>query len=170
MSYTNLIVGGNSKFGQILREYLPGNYLDRKQFDLFKPNFETFDNLSVEHVIFLAKSRSRDFREVGKVCDTVFSLLDKIDYKHAWVFTSGMGTYSGSDNDQHLIYSAEKMLINFISYKKNFSQHRIHVIHPGHMDQIDVYRNMVQKFLLLLDEPPSENLIWYLPEQKYIPF
>lgn len=166
----NLIIGKNSNFGKILEQHLPGSYLGRDQFDLLNPNWSQFDNLSVDNVIFLTKGNPRNFVDVGKICDSVFSLLDRVQHQTAWIFTSGMGTYHGSRNTEHLLYSAEKMLINFIAYKKNHGHNHIRIIHPGHMDRPEIYLERVQDFLELLEDPPSKNLIWSLSDRKYIPF
>jgi hypothetical protein len=114
----NLIIGSNSRFGKILIESLPGTYLGRQDFDLLNPNFDQFKNTIVDNVIFLSKGNSKNFSDAGKVCDSMFYLLDTIKYNTAWIFTSGLGTYGGSKNYDSLFYSAEKALINFVAYKK----------------------------------------------------
>jgi hypothetical protein len=167
---SNLIIGSNSKFGKILKEILPGTYLNKQEFDLLNPKFEQFKNITVDNVIFLSKGNSKNFSDVGKVCDSIFGLLDHVEYKTAWVFTSGLGTYIESKNNNHVFYSAEKMLINFVAYKKNHSTNNIKIIHPGHMETLESYQAMVNAFVELLNNPPMKNLIWSLPCKSYIPF
>lgn len=166
----NLIIGGNSRFGKILVKSLPGTYLSRQDFDLLDPDFNQFKNTTVDNVIFLSKGNSMNFSNAGKVCDSMFHLLDIIKYNTAWIFTSGLGTYGGSKNQDSLFYSAEKALINFVAYKKNNGLGNIKIIHPGHMDTEDTYQNMVDEFLKLLNNPPLKNSIWSLPKKTYIPF
>ena len=166
----NLIIGSNSRFGKILVKSLTGTYISRQDFDLLNPDFDQFKNITVDHVIFLSKGNSKNFSDAGKVCDSMFYLLDIIKYNTAWIFTSGLGTYGGSKNYDSLFYSAEKALINFIAYKKNNGPGNIKIIHPGHMETEDTYQNMVNAFLELLNNPPSKNLIWSLPKKTYIPF
>lgn len=167
---TNLVLGSSSKFGTILSHKLPGIYLNRQQFDLLQPSFVQFDNMSVDNLIVLTKGNATTFGQAGIVVDSVSRLLDTVQYKTAWIFTSGLGTYGGSKNNSYIHYSSEKMLLNFVCYKKNFDGHNIKLVHPGHMDSDESYTHMVDKFLLLLDRPPEKNLIWSLTSNSYIPF
>ena len=166
----NLVLGSSSKFGTILAHKLPGIYLNRHQFDLLQPNFVQFDNMSVDNLIVLTRGNATTFGQAGIVADSVSKLLDTVQYKTAWLFTSGLGTYGGSKNNSYIHYSTEKMLLNFVCYKKNFDGHNIKLLHPGHMDSDESYADMVDKFMQLLDNPPEKNLIWSLPGSSYIPF
>lgn len=167
---TNLILGGNSRFGKILKNYLPGIYLTRQEFDLSAPNFDQFNALVVDNIIFLIASEASSFQQVGKNCDSMFKLLDIVKYNTAWIFTSGHGTFNGSKNNKYVYYSAEKMLLNFVAFKKNHKNYNIKIIHPGHMDTVEDYTNMVDKFLQLIGNPPGKNLIWSLTKNSYIPY
>ena len=73
----------------------------------------------VENIIFLTKSDATNFQQVGQSCDSVFRLINKIEYQTAWIFTSGLGTFIGIKNSDHICYSAEKALLNFFAFKKN---------------------------------------------------
>ena len=167
---TNLILGADSKFGKILKNHLPGTYLTRQEFDLSDPNFNQFDDLIIDNIICLIASNSKSFQQIGKNCDSMFKLLDTIKYNTAWIFTSGLGTFNGSKNNEYVYYSAEKMLLNFVSFKKNHKTCKIQIIHPGHMDTVEEYSEMVIKFLQLMDNPPNKNLIWSLAKNSYIPY
>jgi hypothetical protein len=167
---TNLILGADSKFGKILKNHLPGIYLTRQEFDLSNPNFDQFDALTIDNIICLIASNSKSFQQIGKNCDSIFKLLDTIKYNTAWIFTSGLGTFNGSKNNEHVYYSAEKMLLNFVSFKKNYKTCNIKIIHPGHMATVEEYSDMVNKFLQLMGKPPDKNLIWSLAKNSYIPY
>ena len=117
----NLVLGSSSKFGKMLEHKLPGIYLNRHQFDLLQPNFVQFDNMSVDNLIVLTKGNATTFGQAGIVADSVSKLLDTVQYKTAWVFTSGLGTYGGSKNNLYIHYSTEKMLLNFVCYKKTLT-------------------------------------------------
>jgi hypothetical protein len=167
---TNLIVGANSRFGKILKTHLPGTYLNRQEFDLLDPEFDQFKSLTVDNIILLTASNLNSFQQVGKYCDNFFELLDIVKHNTAWAFTSGVGTFHGSKNTDHLYYSAEKMLLNFVAFKKNYGTHNIKIIHPGHMATVEDYITTVDKFLKLMDNPPDKNLIWSLAKNSYIPY
>jgi hypothetical protein len=167
---TNLIFGANSRFGKVLKNHLPGIYLTRDDFDLLAPKFEQFESMVVENIIFLTKSDATNFQQVGQSCDSVFRLINQIEYQTAWIFTSGLGTYIGSKNSDHICYSAEKALLNFVAFKKNHKNNNIKIIHPGHMGTDEEYQLMVDKFLKLMSAPPEKNLIWSLDKNSYIPY
>jgi hypothetical protein len=165
---SNLILGANSNFGKLLKTKLPGTYLARQDFNLLTPEFAQFASVDVDNVIFLTKSNATTFAQVGKSCDTVFTLLDTIKYNTAWIFTSRLGTFGGSKNNEHVYYASEKMLLNFISFKKNHANYNIKIIHPGHMGTVEEYTNMVNNFVQLIDNPPDKNFIWCLAKKSYI--
>lgn len=167
---TNLILGANSRFGKKLKNHLPGIYLTREEFNLLSPTFEQFNSMVVENIIFLTTSNASNFQQVGKSCDSIFRLINQIKYQTVWIFTSGLGTYHGSKNNDHIYYSSEKMLLNFIAFKKNFNNSNIKIIHPGHMETDDEYQSKVDKFLKLMPNPPEKNLIWSLDKNSYIPY
>jgi hypothetical protein len=167
---SNLILGSNSKFGKILKDKLPGVYLNKQQFDLLQPDFSCVKIESVDNLIILARGGAQNFAQAGTIADTVSKLISTVKYNTAWVFTSGLGTYAGSKNNSYIPYSVEKMLLTFVSYKKNFDGHNIKIINPGHMDSDQSYSIAVDKFLLLLDNPPDKNLIWSLSKNSYVPF
>jgi hypothetical protein len=124
----------------------------------------------VDNIIFLTASNASSFQQVGKNCDSVFKLLDIVKYNTAWIFTSGLGTFSGSKNYENVYYSTEKMLLNFVAFKKNHTTHNIKIIHPGHMSTVEEYANTVNNFLQLMGDPPNKNLIWSLARNSYIPY
>ncbi len=169
MIQDNLIIGKNSKFGQELIKVLPGNYLSKQDLDL--RNFDiTPYNAKYNNLIILAKGNSDSITSAGKFVDGIISILDSLEYNTAWLFTSGMGTYQGSKNNDLVYYSAEKCLINFVAYKRNFTKKNIVLIQPGRMDLPDEYQARVKLFLKLLETPPIKNLIWDLSNSKYIPY
>ena len=167
---TNIIIGANSKLAKQLTQFVDGQYLSKEQFNLHNPTFEQFNNIDIDHLIILAKSRSQNLKEVGIVADSVYKLLTTTKYNHAWVFTSGMGTYWGSNNSDYFMYSCEKMLLTFISYKQNFIKDNIHVLNPGYMGSDSDYANIAKKFSDLLLNPPEKNLIWSLSTSSYNPY
>jgi hypothetical protein len=165
----NIILGSGSKLAKHLTQYVPGRYVSKQEFNLLEPNFSQFDT-DIDNLIILAKSNSQNLRDVGIAADTVYKLLTTLKYKHAWLFTSGLGTFHGSKNNDFFMYSAEKMLLNFISYKRNFVKNNIHLIHPGHMETDSDYANTAKKFAELLLTPTEKNLIWSLTKSSYIPY
>lgn len=164
----NLVIGGSSRFGKELEKCWPAKYLSSKELNLHNYSLTDWDSVDYDNVVILSKSGSNSIVEVAKFVEGIFQLLNNIHYNKAWIFTSGMGTFQNSKNNQHMTYSAEKMLLNFISYKKNFKDHKIILIQPGQMITVEEYQHRVQDFLKLLDNPPSKNLIWDLSKNCYM--
>jgi hypothetical protein len=170
MITTNLVIGGSSRFGKELSNFLPGEYLSKQQLDLRRFNVTPYTKQNYNNLIILSKGNSDSVVEAGSFIDGVIKLLDSLTYKNAWIFTSGMGTYQVSKNNESFYYSIEKNLLNFISYKRNFVKKNIILIQPGRMDSIEEYQEKTKLFLQLLDNPPDKNLIWDLSNNRYMPY
>ena len=165
----NLIIGASSRFGSKLKTVLPGVYLNKQELDIsedIKHNLnDRFDNVCV-----LITNKSEDIVEASMFIRSLFRLLDTLDFDRAYLFTSGKGTYVESKDSDNIAYSVEKMLLNFISYKKNFDDLKYSLIHPGHMETDDDYDKAVELFVDWMGMIPRKNLIWNLQKKTFMPF
>lgn len=165
----NLIIGASSRFGVKLKTVLPGIYLSRQDLDIGKTSYQNINN-KFDNVIVLINNQSKDIVEAASFIKSLFEVLDSLDFDRAYLFTSGRGTYIQSKDNEDLSYSVEKMLLNFVSYKKNFSDFKYSLIHPGHMELEQHYENAVGLFVKSFIKIPRKNLIWNLQKQMFMPF
>ena len=170
----NLIIGASSRFGERLHKVLTGVYLTRIDLDIGMSNVtylrDRFDNIRFDNVIVLVNNRSNNIAEAARFIQSLFDTLDYVDFDKAFLFTSGKGTYIQSKDSKDLSYSVEKMLLNFVSYKRNFDVMKYILVHPGHMSTVEEYDQAVNLFIDSFGNIPRKNLIWNLQKKAFMPF
>ncbi len=68
-------------------------------------------------------------------------------------------------------YGLEKLELNFNVYRHNLENQNAQLFEPGHMETTEHYDNIAKKFSkLFLDWKFEKNMIYDLPNDKYIPY
>lgn len=158
-----LVTGGNSKLSTQLKKYIEADFLSKDQLDL----------TSKEKIIQLSKYDILIHTAKGdiQISLNLPLLIDTIQPKKIFAFTSRQGTYLNWKENTNLNYSLEKLILNFVIYRHNLNKPNAHIIEPGHMETEEQYETIAKKFVNYMDrENYKKNMIYDLYNGRFLPF
>lgn len=158
-----LVTGGNGKLSTQLKKYIKADFLSKDQLDLTSEKqivrLSTYDTL-----IHTAKGDIQ-------ISLNLPLLINTVQPKKIFAFTSRQGTYLNWKENANLNYSLEKLILNFIIYRHNLDNTNAHIIEPGHMETEEQYETIAKKFVNYMDqENYKKNMIYDLYNGRFLPF
>ena len=158
-----LVTGGNGKLSTQLKKYIKADFLSKDQMDLTSKEqivrLSTYDTL-----IHTAKGDIQ-------ISLNLPLLINTVQPKKIFAFTSRQGTYLNWKKNNELNYGLEKLILNFIIYRNNITNNNAQLIEPGHMETLEQYNNVAEKFNEFYKICKFEkNMIFDIVNNRYIPY
>ena len=156
-----LITGGHGNLANSLKNYIDGDFYGKDMLDL--TNFNCVSNLQNYDIII------HTARKNTKINDNLPILFSK--GKKIFAFTSKQGTFMNWKKSTDINYGLEKLVLNFIAYRHNMSEHNIQLIEPGHMETNEQYDSIAKKFSeIFLSWKFEKNMIYDITQNRYIAY
>lgn len=156
-----LITGGNGNLANSLKKYVNGDYYGKDMLDVTDRNI--IRNLPDYDILIHTAAGTT---EMNKNLSLLYSKAKKI-----FVFTSKQGTFVNWKKTGPLEYGLEKLQLNFISFRHNMEKHNIQLFEPGHMETVEQYEHVAEKFSqIYLDWKFEKNMIYDLANDRYIAY
>ena len=154
-----LITGGHGNLANNLKQYIDGDYYGKDVLDLTNKN--CIRNLPVYDIIIHTATGNK---QINEHLPLLFSKGKKI-----FVFTSKQGTFLNWKKSGPIDYGLEKLTLNFITHRHNMENRNAQIFEPGHMETVEQYVNIAEKFSkIYIDWKFEKNMIYDLVNNRYI--
>lgn len=158
-----LVTGGNGKLSTQLKQYIKADFLSKQELDLTRK--EQIARLPRYDILIHTAAGSVDINL------NLPLLITTIQPNKIFAFTSRQGTYLNWKKNNELNYGIEKLILNFIIYRNNITNNNAQLIEPGHMETIEQYNNVAEKFNEFYKICKFEkNMIFDIVNNRYIPY
>lgn len=158
-----LVTGGNGKLSRQLKKYIQADFLSKQELDLTSK--EQISQMS-EYDILIHTARGD-----VQISLNLPVLINTVQPKKIFAFTSRQGTYLNWKKNTNLDYGLEKLILNFIIYRQNLDKANAHLIEPGHMETEEQYEKIAKKFIKYMNqENYKKNMIYDLQDDRFLPF
>jgi len=158
-----LVTGGNGKLSTQLKQYIKADFLSKQELDLTSK--EQIARLPRYDILIHTAAGSVDINL------NLSLLITTIQPNKIFAFTSRQGTYLNWKKNNELNYGIEKLILNFIIYRNNITNNNAQLIEPGHMETIEQYNNVAEKFNEFYKICKFEkNMIFDIVNNRYIPY
>jgi len=158
-----LVTGGSGKLSTQLRKYIKADFLSKDQLDL----------TSKEQIVRLSTYDTLIHTAMGdiQISLNLPLLINTVQPKKIFAFTSRQGTYLNWKKNNELNYGLEKLILNFVIYRNNITNNNGQLIEPGHMETLEQYNNVAEKFNEFYKMCKFEkNMIFDIINNRYIPY
>jgi len=154
-----LITGGHGNLANNLKQYIDGDYYGKDVLDLTDKNF--IRNLPAYDIIIHTATGNK---QINENLPLLFSKGKKI-----FLFTSKQGTFMNWKKSGPIDYGLEKLTLNFITYRHNMENWNAQLFEPGHMETVEQYGNIAEKFSkIYIGWKFEKNMIYDLVNDRYI--
>lgn len=158
-----LVTGGNGKLSTQFKQYIKADFLSKQELDLTSK--EQIARLPRYDILIHTAAGSVDINL------NLSLLITTIQPNKIFAFTSRQGTYLNWKKNNELNYGIEKLILNFIIYRNNITNNNAQLIEPGHMETIEQYNNVAEKFNEFYKICKFEkNMIFDIVNNRYIPY
>lgn len=158
-----LVTGGNGKLSTQLKQYIKADFLSKQELDLTSK--EQIAHLSRYDILIHTAAGGVDINL------NLPLLIKTVQPKKIFAFTSRQGTYLNWKKNNELNYGIEKLILNFIIYRNNITNNNAQLIEPGHMETLEQYNNVAEKFNEFYKICKFEkNMIFDIVNNRYIPY
>ena len=158
-----LVTGGAGKLATQLKKYITADFLSKEQLDL----------TSKEQISQLPKYDMLIHTAKGSINISLNLplLINIVQPKKIFAFTSRQGTYLNWKQNNDIDYGLEKLILNFIIYRNNITNNNGQLIEPGHMETIEQYNNVAEKFNIFYNECDfQKNMIFVIGNERFLPY
>lgn len=158
-----LVTGGAGKLATQLKKYITADFLSKEQLDLTSK--EQISQLpKYDMLIHTAKGSINISLNLPLIINTV-------QPKKIFAFTSRQGTYLNWKQNNDIDYGLEKLILNFIIYRNNITNNNGQLIEPGHMETIEQYNNVAEKFNIFYNKCDfQKNMIFDIANERFLPY
>tara|TARA_R110000868_G_scaffold382924_1_gene649607 strand:- start:435 stop:920 length:486 start_codon:yes stop_codon:yes gene_type:complete len=158
-----LVTGGAGKLATQLKKYITADFLSKEQLDLTSK--EQISQLPKYDVLIHTAKGSIN------ISLNLTLLIDTVQPKKIFAFTSRQGTYLNWKQNTELNYGLEKLILNFTIYRHNLNKANSHLIEPGHMETVEHYNVIAKKFVNYLNcNNYKKNMIYDLYNDRFLAF
>lgn len=158
-----LVTGGAGKLATQLKKYITADFLSKDQLDL----------TSKDQISQLPKYDVLIHTATGNIQINLNLplLIDTVQPKKIFAFTSRQGTYLNWKQNTELNYGLEKIILNFVIYRNNITNKNSQLIEPGHMETAEQYNTIAEKFNGLYNSYEfKKNMIFDIVNNRFIPY
>jgi len=156
---TTLITGGHGNLANSLKQHIDGDYYGKDVLDLTDKN--CIRNLPTHDIIIHTATGNK---KINENLPLLFSKGKKI-----FLFTSKQGTFLNWKKSGPIDYGLEKLTLNFITYRHNMENQNAQLFEPGHMETVEQYGKIAEKFSkVYINWKFEKNMIYDLVNDRYI--